>query len=135
MKFSELIGKTFTNIKVSKDTEEDEILFTDSEGIQYRMYHHQDCCESVWLDDVCGDMDDLLNSPITYAEEATSGEGSTLENKYVFLAQLEGRNIAPSDASHTWTFYKLDTAKGGVTLRWIGESNGYYSESVDFWVI
>jgi hypothetical protein len=38
------------------------------------MFHSQDCCESVSLDDISGELADLVNSPITKAEEVTSNE-------------------------------------------------------------
>jgi len=117
MNISELIGKTLTKVVQMGD----EIAFTTDKGEQYKLYHSQDCCESVEIEDIAGDLIDLVGSPILVAEESVS------ENK-----NPEGVNIPEYQDSFTWTFYKIDTAKGGVTLRWYGESNGYYSESVYF---
>jgi len=110
----ELKGKTLIDIKVYK--EEQEIWFTCSDGTKYRMHHRQDCCESVHIEDIVGDLSDLIGSPLLMAEKVCSEENPLYE----------------SDESHTWTFYKFATIKGYVTIRWYGSSNGYYSESVDF---
>lgn len=115
--FAELLGKTINVIKGAV-IQSDEILFACSDGSIFRMYHYQDCCESVEIEDICGDIADLLNTPITMAEdisnECTADPGPSVDDSY------------------TWTWYKLATVKGYVTLRWLGQSNGYYSERVDF---
>ena len=72
------------------------------------------------LEDTCGNLDDLIGSPILMGEEDESRDIP------------DGAPIEEYDDSFTWTFYKLATAKGYVTLRWYGSSNGYYSKRVDF---
>lgn len=138
MEISELIGKTLTNIEVNNG--KDEIIFTDSSGQRYMMYHAQDCCENVTIEDVCGDWNDLIGSPIVMAEELTNDDG---ENPYktqvdeeikkeIVVSNKEEEDEDDEYESCTWTFYRLATVKGYVTLRWFGSSNGYYSEGVDF---
>jgi hypothetical protein len=114
---TELAGKTLTEIVGGVGDEQ--ITFIADDGTSWRMFHSQDCCESVSVEDIAGDFSDLIGSPILQAEESESDENPP--------------GVKPeSQDSFTWTFYKLATAKGYVTIRWYGESNGYYSESVDF---
>lgn len=105
-----LKGAIITKIE-GMEEDSAEVYFYLEDGSCYKMYHEQDCCESVWLSDVCGDVDDLLLSEIHHAEERTT----TGEDDW---------------GTNTHTFYDIQTAKGCVNLRWVGESNGYYSESV-----
>lgn len=108
---NQLLGKTISEIKKT----DEEILFICGNET-FKMCHSQSCCENVMLEDVDGDLSDLIGSPLTQAEESTNSDDPM------------GRSGMDS---FTWTFYKLATVKGYVTLRWLGESNGYYSESVD----
>lgn len=112
VEFSALQGQTLTKIDVVRG-DEDSITFHAADGKQYRMYHDQDCCESVTIEDICGDTDNLIGEPLLVADERTNSSDDNAADSY------------------TWTFYHLCTVKGCVTLRWYGTSNGYYSESVN----
>jgi hypothetical protein len=121
--FTDLIGQTITKIEGGK-TGSKAITFTLANGSKWQMDHTQDCYESVYVEDICGDLDDLIGSPIVRAEEPSS-EG--IPN----FQEIEENGDYYDH--HTWTFYILGTAKGTVTIRWLGESNGYYGEEVDFY--
>lgn len=120
--YTELIGKVFGKIRIIGD---DQLVFTTIDGQSYRFYHNEDCkqCDvSVEINDIVGNLADLLKSPITMADEVSYKQQNP-----------EGvKTPDDQEESFTWTFYKFATVKGYVTVRWYGESNGYYSESVDF---
>jgi len=121
LEFSSLKGKTLSEIR---NINNKELIFTCDSGESYKLYHDQWCCEEVSIEDIIGDLNDLIGSPLLMAEEISSNinpEGIVKESQNKYYT-----------ASFTWTFYKLATIKGYVTIRWYGESNGYYSEEVDF---
>ena len=110
---SVLKGKIIQLITVNRD--KDEIIFEISPKEKYKMHHEQDCCENVAIEDICGDLEWLIDEPILKADERSNREDPSDEYESV-----------------TWTFYELATIKGSVTIRWCGSSNGYYSEEVSF---
>ena len=111
MEFADLKGLVLDKIEVGEHREVMRLVASD--GRKFVMEHDQDCCENVQIEDICGDLEDLLGSPILRAEERTE-------------------EITGSDELSQYTFYELATIKGSVTIRWLGESNGYYGVEVTF---
>jgi hypothetical protein len=93
----------------------EEVTFLMDDGTSYRMYHESDCCEIVRIVEIVGD------DPKALCDVA-----------YVARAEENSEAATHVGESGTWTFYRLDTSKGNIVIRWLGESNGYYSESVTF---
>lgn len=110
----EIIGSTVLSVSgLSVDSEE---IIIETDNGTYKMYHCQDCCESVSVDDVIGEL--KIGSKILDFIEKTNSD-TPKEEEYV-------------DDSFTWTFYTIVTDKGYCDIKWYGTSNGYYSESVYF---
>lgn len=110
------VGQTIKEIfgmKVGSDS----CLITFESGDILRLYHSQNCCESVQIEDVSGEVQDLIGNPLLMAEESVGD--TPADHKFEYEPE-----------SYTWTFYKFATVKGYVTLRWLGKSNGSYGEGV-----
>jgi hypothetical protein len=110
-----LNGETIKSIN-GCEAGSDNIVFVTESGRTIHMFHMQDCCESVEVTQVDGDPQDLVGHVVVSAEEVDN-DAPPPDDKYI--------------DSYTWTFYKLATHGGYVTIRWLGQSNGYYSEGVD----
>mgnify|MGYP000844704805 CR=1 FL=1 len=107
--FDDLIGETLRSVRLSVGNGNDVVIFEKSDGVKWFMYHPQNCCEYVTLEEVIGDLSDLEDSPLLMAEVVSSEVGT-----------------------NEWTFYKFRTAKGDVTFRWCGDLDSYYSIEVTF---
>lgn len=99
----------------------EKIVFKCKNGNTVVLYHEQDCCESVWLED----SDGLANDTNIF----TGCEWCKVEEVKEYKEPLD-----IFDESYTWTFYKFTTNKGYDTMRWYGTSNGYYSEDMSFMI-
>jgi hypothetical protein len=109
-----LKGRTIEQVVISLADEE--IVFVTTDGKRFRMYHEQGCCESVYIEDIAGDIQSLIGQEVLEAYESSNSSDPP----------------ANDDDYYTWTFYRLRTARETVVIRWYGVSNGYYSESVSF---
>lgn len=116
--FSELKGKAFVTI-MGCEVGSDRIIFIPEHGnTVYRLTYYADCCANCSVEEIHGDPQDLIGSKILHAELVTSRNDGNPKEEY--------------EDSYTWSFYKLSTIKGSVTIRWYGSSNGYYSEEATF---
>ena len=117
----ELKGLVVNDIDVVFDKENIpiEILITIESGHQFLFGHDQDCCEKIYIFDFKGDLQTLKNKKLISVEKIVWGDKLP-----------DDVNYKPYD-SFTWTEIVFKTTEETVISRWIGESNGYYSESVD----
>jgi hypothetical protein len=103
-----MVGTAFLWMRSSGD----EVQIATSVGT-FRFYHSQDCCENVGVESINGYTDEAIGETIVVAEE-----------RVVQQKDLEY-------GSQTSTFYTIRTNSMDLDMRWVGASNGYYSESVD----
>jgi len=117
-KFEELTGLEITKIVFQKYFgENDSIKFYCNNGYAYEMCvdNTSGCHVGIGLELIDGNLLNIINTPILEAYLATNT-----------------RKIDGPLESETWAFYRIVTNEETVVMRWIGSSNGYYSEVVDF---
>ena len=114
---SELEGEVIASI-TGGEKGDDECVITTVSGKAIKIYHEQDCCENVSIEDC--ESDNLVGGLVHFAG-FVDGETPVYDFHRDYY----------DDNSQTWSFLKIETSKGSVWQRWLGESNGYYSESVD----
>lgn len=116
--FGSMVGATLVRVE-GLENDSGEVRFYADDGRVWTLFHDQDCCEVVRVADVEGDLNALIGKPVLVAEEVSNADGPD-----------PSTDADRQNDSYTWTFYKIATVRGHVDIRWLGESNGYYSERV-----
>jgi len=112
--FFELNGQIVKEITgLGKDSPE---VFIETNNGTYILYHEQCCCEYVRVVKVIGNVNELIGEVI-FAEEDAGANEPDWHTGYI-------------DDSHAWTKYVLKTKNASLEFWFLGESNGYYNESV-----
>lgn len=111
MDIKELCGEILTNI----DIDDDYILLTTVSGRKIQIFHYQDCCESVSIESVEGNIVNLTGKVLIDVSE-----------------RIDDSDNPPKDCDESWTrtIHTFKTNDETVIVKWIGISNGYYSENV-----
>lgn len=103
------------------DVSYDRMVFVLNDGTAFVLHNESEgdygCDVSIHLVDIEGDLFDLIDRPLVVSETASH------------------RPPEKCCDSETWTYYRIATPKGMVSLRWHGRSNSYYSESVSHGVL
>lgn len=106
-----LLIKKIEGLEVGSES----VTFRMGNGRTFVMKHTQDCYESVSVNEIVGNIPESWDGAYVVRAEESSEDGGDRDS-----------------GTSTWTFYRLDTSKGCIVIRWLGSSNGYYSERVDF---
>jgi hypothetical protein len=101
----EFYGKVIVGVD-GLDNGSDSVTITFEDGSSFHMWHSQDCCESVSIEDI--DSSCSLEGAVWFECEVSSKD----------------RNSEYGDVEE-WTFYTIRTDKGYAWIRWYGTSNGY----------
>lgn len=109
--YNELVGEVLTHIDENADN--GEILLTTESGRQFKIYHYQDCCESVYIEGTDGDWNQLLNKKLIAVD----------------CDYEDGGDKEAYDSSSTRTIFTFKVNDATVINKWFGSSNGYYSET------
>lgn len=106
--FSELIGKTLIeilNLQVGSSC----VIFRCSDGTSYALQYEAECCGDMSINRVLGNRMDLLDSPVTSADEwSIYGHSGYVHN------------------------YCMVTSKGSVVVRWFGAATECDFEQIEF---
>lgn len=121
---SDVLNKTITEIYTDNDTY---LIFKLDTEEYLIMYHSQDCCENVNIEDINGELKNLIGKPLIRADVKSSDKEDGTD-----LTKNERDEL---DGDTTYTFYTFATINGYVDIRWYGESNGYYSTAVSLALI
>ena len=93
----DLVGEVIKEV-IGGEKGSDECRIITESGKLFKIYHDQDCCETVDIEDC--ERDDVIGGYVHFADFVGGEE------------PYEGSD------GYTWSFLKIDTSKGSIWQRW-----------------